>query len=186
MKRRDVLKTTAAFMGGTLMAGTMASVMSGCAADPSPSWTPSLFDKDQYAIVSRVVDMIIPKTDVPGALDALVDRFIDENVKNMFADDEKKQFIEGLAKFNKLSQASYKKDFLSLDQAQQTEILQALADESKKTDGPHIFGVMKEMTVAGFFTSEVGAKQALKYDPIPTAYHGCIDYDEVGGTWALS
>jgi hypothetical protein len=32
---------------------------------------------------------------------------------------------------------------------------------------------MKELTLAGFYTSEIGATQFLKYNPSPGKYDGC-------------
>jgi len=44
---------------------------------------------------------------------------------------------------------------------------------------------MKNMTVLGYFNSEVGATMAANYDKIPGKYEGCIDIDKYGGkVWA--
>ena len=44
---------------------------------------------------------------------------------------------------------------------------------------------LKNLVVTGYFTSEVGAKQALIFDPVPGPYKGCIDFSEVKGVYAL-
>ena len=46
---------------------------------------------------------------------------------------------------------------------------------------------MKELTLLGFFTSEVGATQILQYLPVPGRQQGCIPLREAGNgkTWAL-
>ena len=77
--------------------------------------------------------------------------------------------------------------FVDITDEQKDSLLQDLAKEARDHSGesPHIFTVIREMTVFGYFTSEVGAKECLVYDPIPTEYKGCIDYSEVNGTWAL-
>lgn len=184
MKRRDALKTTALFMGAAISAGTIATVMSGCQADPSPGWTPIGFSKDEDALITRIAEMIIPKTDVPGATDVLVNRFIDTAIHKVYSAEDKKAFMDGLPAINIASNTAHSKNFMDLNASQQTEVLQSLADASKKDDN-HIFGKLKELTLVGFFTSEAGMKQALKYDPIPTEYNGCIDYASVGGMWAI-
>ena len=49
-----------------------------------------------------------------------------------------------------------------------------MAEEWKKNEkDPHIFKEMRDLTVSGYCTSEQGAKQLLKYDPIPGPYKGC-------------
>ena len=109
---------------------------------------------------------------------------IDVAVNNVYTDEERSTFKNGLPTINKASNAAHSADFMKLKEDQQTTVLQSLADAAKKDD-KHIFNKIKELTLVGFFTSEVGMKQALKYDPIPTEYNGCIDYASVGGMWAI-
>jgi hypothetical protein len=45
---------------------------------------------------------------------------------------------------------------------------------------------MKELTLLGYFTSEVGATKALRYVPIPGRFDGCIPYKKGDKAWALS
>ena len=44
----------------------------------------------------------------------------------------------------------------------------------------------RELTLLGFFTSQVGATQVLQYDPVPGAFHACVPLPEAGNgkTWA--
>jgi hypothetical protein len=51
-------------------------------------------------------------------------------------------------------------------------------------DDPHYFGMMKQLTVWGYFTSEVGATKALRYVAVPTKYEGCIPYKKGDKAWA--
>ena len=60
------------------------------------------------------------------------------------------------------------------------ELLTATMDSNNS-----FFSRLKQMTIVGFFTSEVGATQVLKYDKIPGAYNGCVPFEEVGVTWAI-
>jgi len=52
-------------------------------------------------------------------------------------------------------------------------------------DDPHYFGMMKQLTVWGYFSSEVGATKALRYVPVPGKYEGCIPYKKGDKAWAL-
>jgi hypothetical protein len=52
-------------------------------------------------------------------------------------------------------------------------------------DDPHYFGMMKQLTVWGYFTSEPGATKALRYVPVPGHYDGCIPYKKGDKAWAL-
>lgn len=41
----------------------------------------------------------------------------------------------------------------------------------------HWFTPIQQLTLFGFFTSEVGATQVLRYEPVPGEYIGDLDYD---------
>ncbi len=43
------------------------------------------------------------------------------------------------------------------------------------------FAKIKELTVIGYYSSEVGAKQELAYNPMPMRYEGDYDYAKTGG-----
>ncbi|MBT2785000.1 MULTISPECIES: gluconate 2-dehydrogenase subunit 3 family protein [unclassified Halomonas] len=42
---------------------------------------------------------------------------------------------------------------------------------------PHYFTMMKQLTLFGFFTSEVGATEVLRYEAVPGSYDGCAPYN---------
>jgi hypothetical protein len=48
--------------------------------------------------------------------------------------------------------------------------------DKKKEDPSHYFRMMKELTLLGYFTSEIGSKQARRYVPVPGRFEGCIPY----------
>jgi hypothetical protein len=45
--------------------------------------------------------------------------------------------------------------------------------------------MMKELTLFGYFTSEVGCTQALNYLPIPGRYDACVDIDKNQKTYTF-
>jgi len=51
-------------------------------------------------------------------------------------------------------------------------------------DDPHYFGMMKQLTLWGYFTSKPGATQALRYVAVPGSYQGCIPYKKGDKAWA--
>lgn len=46
------------------------------------------------------------------------------------------------------------------------------------------FAHVKELTLVGYYTSEVGAREELQYLHTPGRYEGCLPLEEVGRTWA--
>jgi hypothetical protein len=55
----------------------------------------------------------------------------------------------------------------------------------KKEDPKPYFRMMKELTLLGYFTSEIGCTQARRYVPVPGKYEGCIPYQKGDKAWAL-
>ena len=58
-------------------------------------------------------------------------------------------------------------------------------NKSKKPEDPaHYFSLMKQLTLLGYFSSEIGATQALRYVAVPGRYEGCIPYKKGDKAWA--
>lgn len=51
-------------------------------------------------------------------------------------------------------------------------------------DEPHYFGMIKQLTLWGYFSSKPGATQALRYIAVPGKYEGCIPYKKGDKAWA--
>ena len=140
-----------------------------------------VLDPHQSETVATIADMIIPTTDTPGARAAQVHRFIDLLLAEWAADDDRKQFLEGLADVDARARAASAKDFLAASEAQRAAILTALdaeAQEGRRAKGDahtHFFERMKFLTVYGYCTSEVGATAELHYEVIPGSFDGCTE-----------
>lgn len=102
-----------------------------------------------------------------------------------------KHFLEGLEKVESASDKKFNKSFMEIDAKQRHELLVELDNEqkdymkNKKDDEPsHYFRMMKELTLLGYFTSEIGATKALRFEDVPGRYDGCIPYKKGDGAWA--
>jgi gluconate 2-dehydrogenase gamma chain len=133
------------------------------------SYHPIFFDVEEYAMVEQLAEMIIPSDETLGAKEAGVAEFIDF----MVASDPEVQypFRMGLAWLNAHSESSAGKKFLDLSGEQQNSLLVPLGFKSKarpgEEDGRKFFALVREYTVTGFYTSEIGFKEldnpALKF-----------------------
>ncbi|MBK8626444.1 MAG: gluconate 2-dehydrogenase subunit 3 family protein [Saprospiraceae bacterium] len=192
MDRREVLKISSLLLGYTLTGSAAVALLNGCKAETSADWQPKSFSEDEVSLLAEICEAILPRTDTPGAKDALCHRYIDELVANFYTLDKRKYFKESLAIFNEKSKDKYAKAFVALNPTEKEEILSKLADEAKeyKDDSgekPHIFLAIKQSTISGYFTSEVGAKGGLcEFIPVPGPYQGCIDYTTVGKGYVLN
>ena len=133
------------------------------------TYTPQFFTPAEYASVERLADLIIPSDATPGAKEAGVAEFIDF----MVASDPEAQypFRLGLAWLNAHAERTLGKRFVELTGEQQNSLLQPLGFKEKarpgEEDGREFFKLMREYTVTGFYTSQIGFKEldnpALKF-----------------------
>ncbi|MDX5437158.1 MAG: gluconate 2-dehydrogenase subunit 3 family protein, partial [Pontibacter sp.] len=150
-----------------------------------------LFDGDQVAFLNEVGETILPQTSTPGAKAADVGSLMAVMVQDCYTKADQEIFMKGISQIDEASEKEFGKKFLKLDQQQRTKLLTALDKEqqqhqaSKKPEDPnHYFRMMKELTLFGFFTSEVGATQALRYVAVPGRYEGCMPYKKGDRAWA--
>ena len=176
MNRREAVQRVALMMGGVLAAPLMAGVM-GQITNTGGSITVSV---EQEAFLAEVADIIIPTTDTPGAKVAGVEKFIVRVMRDCYKKEDQEKFYAGLAKLDADSQAKFSKGFVGLDLAQKNEMVKL----STVNDKP-FFQRMKELTVTGYFTSEIGATKALEYLPIPGKFQGFITLKPNQKAWAL-
>jgi gluconate 2-dehydrogenase gamma chain len=47
------------------------------------------------------------------------------------------------------------------------------------------FRAMKELTIVGYYTSEVGATVELRHEAVPGRHQGCVPFTEIGRAWAV-
>lgn len=172
-------------MGGILSASAIASIFDSCVAPAAGEvWTPEFFSVDEGKMLTKIADLLIPTTDTPGALDALVPQYVDRVANKMLTAEERAFMKEGFKTLAEACKKATGKDFLSCTEAEQIAFLQAEEKAAIESKEPTLFGELKESIYHGFFSSEEGATEVLMYDSVPGNYDGCIPYSDVNGTWA--
>jgi hypothetical protein len=138
----------------------------------------------QNETVATIAELIIPKTDTPGARDAGVPAFIDVMLAEWADDDQRQLFTTGLANVDARSRALCGKDFVACSEAQQTQVLTDLDAElarlrdTKSDTSKNFFQAMKWVTLTGYYTSEVGATSELHYRVVPGRYEPCYPVEQ--------
>jgi len=184
-ERREILR----YIGIASVAATFPGFRRwsfACPADPShvpapnapeTSYKPLFFTPDQYRLIERFAEMIIPTDDTPGAKEAGVAEFIDFMVANRVAvsphgevrstadairqgEEAQVQFVAGIDWINARSKSEFKKLFLDCAPEQQTSLLEELAYKAKfkptTESGREFFQLIRDYTVVGYYTSRVG------------------------------
>jgi len=125
------------------------------------AYRPLFFSAAEYATIERLADIIIPTDETPGASQAGVSEFIDLMVSRDAA--LQPGFRSGLGWLDAQSRKTFGNKFLSLTTAQQTSLLESLAYKKKfragEERGREFFSLVREYTVMGFYTSEIGLKE---------------------------
>jgi gluconate 2-dehydrogenase gamma chain len=115
---------------------------------------PQFFSPAEFAVISKIADLIIPATDSPGAVDAGVPAYIDMVVRTN--SQHQAVFRTGIALLAKQAGG----DFLSLPESRQIGILTPLSDAVDRGDlqgdGEKFFRAIKSMTADGYYTSKAG------------------------------
>lgn len=176
MTRRDALKRAALFLGVALTPSLIANVLHAAAI---PGAKAVFLSPTQLELVTAIAERILPRTDTPGATDVGVPAFVDLMLGNYSTESERQVFIAGLDEVNAASQAAHAQSFVKMSAAQQDSMLMKIAVASQKKEKT-FFHLIKELTVVGYFTSEIVGRTVLHYDPVPGRFQGCVPIAEVG------
>lgn len=190
MNRRDAISRVGLLLGGTIIGANI--FLEGCTPADKRYGAGETFSADDISYLDEIAETILPETSTPGAKAAGVGTFMTVMVNDCYTTDDQKIFRDGMNTLNKEFDEKYDKSFVDGTPEQRHEFLVEL-DKShreymsnKKADEPaHYFRMFKELTLLGYFTSEVGSTQALRYVESPGKYEGCIPYKKGDRAWAL-
>jgi len=174
-------------MGGIVSTPLATAILNGCKIETGPKWLPQFLTEKQAELVSIVAETIIPATTTPGAIEARVPQFIDLMLKDVYPQEYKDKFLQGLVELDAKAENDYGETFKELNPDQCLELLnrlnkEAINNPSSEDDTPFIL-MAKEMVLLGFFTSEIGSTQVLQYNLNPGEYKGCLPLEEIGKAW---
>ena len=204
MQRRELLKMIALITGGAVIGGDV--FLSGCKTATKKTGIISI---ENIALLNEVGDTMIPVTDTPGAKAAQVGEFMDVFVSDCYTANQQKAFNDGLVTLNKVCNEKFKKDFEKMEATERTALLTALEteakafnksiedkekparEEAKKTlkefiGAPlHYYTMIKQLTLMGYFTSEIGMTKAMRLLPVPGKYDGAYPYKKGDKAWSI-
>jgi hypothetical protein len=169
-------------------AGAAASKSGVLTVDPNPAqsadqWKPLFLDAHQNETVVALTELIIPATDTPGAKEANVNRVIDLFL-NEEEPDAQREFLEGLSWIDGRALMRHQKPFIELTVEEQTALLQPLADLDNQNpadrQGVKFFQEIKDATLFGYYTSQIGMEQELHYggDQYNDSFPGACTHPE--------
>ena len=188
LSRREAIIRVSALFGGSIVGSS--ALLSGCAS-PDARPVSELLSVSDIALLDEIADTILPETSSPGAKAAEVGAFISTMVADTYTAEERSIFLNGLDAIEDECLADYGSDFMAASNGQRTRLLTRLDQEqhsymaSRTADMPvHYFRMLKELTLTGYFTSEIGYTQAMRYVESPGRFDPCVPYSPGDRAWA--
>tara|TARA_B100002052_G_C15794557_1_gene557979 strand:- start:369 stop:1016 length:648 start_codon:yes stop_codon:yes gene_type:complete len=209
MKRREVIKKIGFSFGAVTITPSFLSVLNGCNFKEE-EWQPKFLSYQEYEMTEKIIDIFIPKTDIPGAKELNLSRFIDAHYQLMLSSAEQKnikflikQFSDMLLektskkKLDEVSTSEYEDQFsrlLKADKLQRQRWQKSYNDYTEKLNkgeavkplskdiNSYIFlDGLRQLSIWGFRNSEYIGEKVLAYDPVPGQQKGCVDLIETTG-----
>jgi hypothetical protein len=176
MNRREALKRTAVITGIAISGSTAISLLQSCQGERNRSWKPVFFTKEESVLVSAICNVLIPKTETPGAIELHLPQFLDVMINDCLPDAEK-VFRKPFNEFSESVINEFSKSFEKCNSEDQCKIVEDLEEksESDETDKYVFYHIIKDLTQFGYLSSEYVMKNLLDYQPIPVDFKGCID-----------
>lgn len=186
--RREAIRRVSALLGGAALIGQSAWLARPAAAQKTAR---SLFSDADVAVLDEIADTILPETKTPGAKAAGVGRFIAMMVTDTYDPREQRVFRDGLETLERESRMQNGGGFMASSPAQRLALLERIDREAieymrqpSSADRLHYFRMMKELTLLGYFTSEIGYTQAMRYVETPGRFEPAVTYAAGDKAWA--
>ncbi len=191
MERREALRILAGGAAIQLVPSNLLAVLRKARTPAASESAPRTLNSHQFSTVKAIAELILPRTDTPGAADAGAAEFVDLMLTEWYDENQRTIFLTGLAGVDSRSQALFGRDFVECSPAQQAEMLTALGEkmeaeadekrdkgsfpELKPEEETSFYPMLRWLILTAYFTSEDGATQELNFQVIPDRHAGCVE-----------
>ena len=177
--RREVVQGLILSMGG-------AAMLSACGGEATLVATESdsgqwrFLSQREMDLITRLSDLIIPRTDTPGAVDAKVPGYIDGLMADWANEATQQGQRQALALIDQQLNELAGGDFIAVDMQQAETILRDY-DAKAFTGGQEYGGYrnLKSAISSCYFVSEEGAVQELKWVPAPGRWDPAVPVESL-------
>tara|TARA_B100000795_G_scaffold71440_1_gene50290 strand:+ start:581 stop:1156 length:576 start_codon:yes stop_codon:yes gene_type:complete len=191
MDRRKALKNIGNGIGAIAVTPAIVSLFQSC--QTSVTYNPLFISEDDFKVVSNLMEMIIPKTDIPGAIELKLPEFVDAYIDAVWDEKRKTDFTETWEIFiSASSKAAGKENANDLSTADWDAQLAKYLKPGNDVPADEILASqfvnqLRSLTVNAFKTNEFIGEEVLAYAPIPGEQKGCVDLMEATGgkAWSL-
>ena len=191
--RREAIRRLTTLLGGAVFIGGEGLLTAAEKLSSTVRAAPGAFSAADVSLLDEIADTILPATTTPGAKEAKVGAFMALMVTDCYSSAQQRIFHEGLRKVDAVTRAAHGVGFMQASPEQRLTILTTLDHEQKSfmdsqdenADAPaHYFRMMKQLTLLGYFTSEIGCTQAQRFVETPGRFDPCVPYTAGEPAWA--
>ena len=169
LDRRALLQSAILLVGGTLASGVALPALAA-------TGTERFFTPDELSIVAEYAEIIIPRTDTPGAKDAGVPAALDGLMANWASDARK-------AEFHALIERIAAAGVVPADGPPQIELARRFDAEQLPADP--VYRRFKELVLTLYYLSQPGATRELRYEHTPGKWEPSIEIGPDTRAWAV-
>ena len=96
MKRRLALQRVALLVGGVVSAPSLVAILNSCKSPSDSTGSTFSLAKDYQSLLAEITEVIIPKTDTPGAKETKTAEIMEVLLRDCYSEEQQKHFIAGL------------------------------------------------------------------------------------------
>lgn len=200
MDRRRVLKKIGYGSAAMIVSPQIINMLHSCKSNVN-KYLPIFFANNQFQFVSKIMDLVIPKTDIPGAIELKLPEFLDKYIVVVMNQNDKETILRRTNNFIKLILNETKKngsmEINSNDLNTQLKKYLLASDkqiesweEAPKSQELEVYNYLiqiRSLTLNAFRLNEYIGEKVLAYDPIPGERKVCLDLKKTTGgkRWSL-
>lgn len=186
MDRREALRLLATGTALQLAPRSLLAAMREARKLVVASSAPRTLNAHQDATIKTMAELILPRTDTPGATDVGTSEFIDLMLTEWYDDEDRTRFLDGLAEVDLRAKALFGRSFVEGASEQQAAVLtwlgQKMTEDAEVAPRPrrgsrgvsrNFYSIFRSLTLTAYYTSEAGATQELHFQMIPDSHDGC-------------
>ena len=200
MDRRKVLEKIGYGSAAIVVSPQIINMLHSCKSN-AKRYSPRFFTSNQFQFVSKIMEVIIPKTDIPGAIELKLPEFLDNYIVVVMNQNDKETILRRTNNFIKLILNETKKngsmEINSNDLNTQLKKYLLASDkqiesweEAPKSQELEVYNYLiqiRSLTLNAFRLNEYIGEKVLAYDPIPGERKVCLDLKKTTGgkRWSL-
>ena len=171
-------------LGAVFLVGGAAALTRFVNRPGTASGVGPVFSLDQFALLEQVCETLIPSTDTPGAIKAGVPVFIRQMLEDWGSQATHAAILGVLDRIENEAWRRRGAAFLELSTEQRLDVMRSLDAESIQRQDV-AYGQFKYLVLLGYYQSEAGATEELRFELVPGAWRSCLPLSEVGRAAAV-